>query len=51
MPEIVVPSHYLKTMDLAQLQEIASQVGVGYAGLGEAALREKLILEGEPTEE
>jgi len=50
VPEIVIPSRYLETMTLDQLQEIASQVAVGYAGLGEAALREKLILEGEPTE-
>ena len=48
MPEIVIPSQYLKSMTLEQLQDIASQVGIGYAGLGEAALREKLILEGTP---
>jgi len=50
VPEIVIPSQYLRAMGLEQLQEIASQVGIGYAGLGEAALREKLILEGTPED-
>jgi len=35
-------------MSLEELQDIASQVGVGYAGLGGKELLEKLILEGDP---
>jgi hypothetical protein len=37
-------------MNLEELQAVATQVGVGYAGLGREALLEKLILEGEPVE-
>jgi len=32
--------------NLAQLQAFATQVGVGYSGLGPAALLEKLVHEG-----
>ena len=51
MPVILIPVQYLNDMTLEQLQGIATKVGVGYADLGEAALREKLIREGMPTEE
>jgi len=33
-------------MTLGQLQAVATQVGVGFAGLGQQALLEKLLLEG-----
>jgi hypothetical protein len=36
-------------MSLADLQALADQVGVGYTGLDEEALRAKLVLEGEPV--
>ena len=36
-------------MDLAQLQDIADQVGVGYTGLDEEELRQKLKMEGTPV--
>jgi len=37
-------------MSLEELQVVATHVGVGYAGLGQGALLEKLILEGELVE-
>lgn len=33
-------------MSLETLQAFASQVGVGYAGLGQEALKEKILREG-----
>jgi len=47
--DIIVSSADLREADLEGLQEFASQVGVGYEGLGEDQLRNKLILEGEPV--
>ena len=37
-------------MDLEQLQDIADQVGVGYTGLDEAELRQKIKMEGTPLD-
>jgi hypothetical protein len=47
--EVVVASDYLATADLVDLHEIADQVGVGYDGLDEDALRRKLMMEGTPV--
>jgi hypothetical protein len=48
VPELVIPAAYLESMSLGELQEIADRVGVGYVGLEEDALRQKLRMEGTP---
>lgn len=39
----------LNLMSLKELQKLASLVGVGYADLGEAALRDRLVQLGTPV--
>jgi hypothetical protein len=43
---VVISADDLRGMNLEELQGVATQAGVGYAGLGQQALLEKLIHEG-----
>jgi len=47
---ISVKSDDLRRMPFDQLVALADRVGVGYTGLDEETLRQKLILEGIPQE-
>jgi hypothetical protein len=46
---ITVSSNDLLEMTLEELQALASRIGVGYAGLNQASLLERIVLEGEPV--
>ena len=46
MPEVTISESALEASPLGALQEFADAVGVGYAGLEEEELRDRLRFEG-----
>jgi len=48
--DVIVDTRFLQNAPFEQLQELADRVGVGYAGLNEEGLRQKLTLEGVPSQ-
>lgn len=47
---ITVKADDLRKMTIGQLQKLADHAGIGYTKLDEESLRQKLILEGTPSQ-